>query len=174
MPAFGETRTDGKRFRGHQTTKDGKTYEQWLSPEAWEARKNRQTRWRRADYRNNPEKNRTKSREWMRVCRKRDPLRFALTAAKKRAKAAGLPFTITRGDVPIPEFCPVFGVPLSFASEASEDTSPSIDRIDNALGYVPGNVVIVSHRANRLKADATLTEMQLLVHFYESLTPCAT
>jgi len=37
--------------------------------------------------------------------------------------------------------------------------SPSLDRIDNAKGYVKGNVIIVSHRANAIKRDATEQEL---------------
>lgn len=166
MPAFGETREDGKRFRGYQT-QNGKTYEQWLSPEAWEARRQRQTAWRASDYHADPEKHRARSREAMARGRKADPIRFALSAARARAKKAGLPFTITRADVPVPEFCPVFGVPLSHGCD--DDTSAEIDRIENHLGYVPGNVLVISRRANRLKRDATLAEMQVLAYFYESL-----
>lgn len=40
--------------------------------------------------------------------------------------------------------------------------SPSLDRIIPTLGYVPGNVWVISHRANELKRDATLQEIQML------------
>lgn len=45
--------------------------------------------------------------------------------------------------------CPVSGVDLTQGTLA--DTDWSIDRLDNTLGYVPGNVCIVSTRINRLK-----------------------
>lgn len=167
MPAFGETRQDGMRFRGYQT-QNGRCYEQWLSPEAWEARRQRQTDWRRNDYRNRPEVHRAKGRDRMARNRKADPVRFALTAARCRAKKAGIPFTITAADITIPEFCPVFGVLLTRGN--SDECNPEIDRIVNDLGYVPGNVLVISRRANRLKSDATLAEMQTLAYFYENLS----
>jgi hypothetical protein len=40
--------------------------------------------------------------------------------------------------------------------------SPSLDRIDNALGYVKGNVRIISFRANALRSNATLEELQAI------------
>ena len=36
--------------------------------------------------------------------------------------------------------------------------SPSLDRIVPELGYVKGNIRVISNRANHLKSDATLEE----------------
>jgi hypothetical protein len=41
--------------------------------------------------------------------------------------------------------------------------TPSLDRIDSSLGYVKGNVWVISWRANHIKTDATLDELRLLV-----------
>lgn len=49
-------------------------------------------------------------------------------------------------DVPV---CPVSGVALTHGTK--EDTDWSIDRLDNSLGYVPGNLCSVSTRVNKLK-----------------------
>lgn len=43
------------------------------------------------------------------------------------------------------------------------DNSPTLDRKDSTRGYVPDNVWVISHRANRMKNNATLEEMELLV-----------
>jgi hypothetical protein len=37
------------------------------------------------------------------------------------------------------------------------------------LGYVRGNVIVVSTRANRLKGDATLDELLRLAEFYQRI-----
>ncbi|MCA3718382.1 MAG: hypothetical protein IM674_09025 [Brevundimonas sp.] len=42
------------------------------------------------------------------------------------------------------------------------DASPSLDRIDPHKGYVPSNVRVISDRANRLKGDRSLSEIQAL------------
>jgi hypothetical protein len=57
-------------------------------------------------------------------------------------------------------FCPVLGLPLNYTvlTGRPEDNSPSIDRFDNDLGYVHGNVRVISNRANRLKSDGTKEE----------------
>lgn len=67
--------------------------------------------------------------------------------------------------------CPVFG--YSFTTNCkSADTSPSLDRIDSSLGYVEGNVWVISTRANRIKSDATLEELKLLVAALEAKYDC--
>jgi hypothetical protein len=165
MPVYGETREDGFRFKGF----NGK-HEHWLSPEAWEAKAERMRKWRRANYAANITQEREKAAAYMRDHRRAQPELHMLVRARARAKASGLPFTIGLLDVFVPEFCPVFGVPLEIGND-NPDTSPELDRIVNALGYVPGNVIVISRRANRLKSDATLAEMQVLADFYSSLQP---
>ncbi len=93
-----------------------------------------------------------------------------LGGAKKRAAEKGLEFDLTPEDIIIPARCPVFDLPLAIADrDPMHPNSPSLDRIHNHLGYVKGNVIVVSRRANNLKRDATLDEMRKLVAFYEGL-----
>jgi hypothetical protein len=54
-------------------------------------------------------------------------------------------------------------------SMAARDSRASLDRIDNTKGYVPGNVVVVSYRANRIKSDATAQELLRIARFYAQL-----
>lgn len=111
-----------------------------------------------------------KSRErvWQRNRRRSNPLTRILQEAKWRATKRGIAFSITAGDVSIPEICPVLGIPIGMSVGGRSDGSPSIDRIDTRKGYIPGNVLIVSWRANRLKSDATLGEMRAIVAYMES------
>jgi hypothetical protein len=88
--------------------------------------------------------------------------------AKRGARLRGLEFSIQIEDLTIPEVCPIFGIPLEKGINNRVAASPSIDRIDNTKGYVPGNVWIISWRANRLKCDATLEEMETLVHVWRA------
>lgn len=91
---------------------------------------------------------------------------------KARAKAAGIEFTLTRNDIAdmtVPITCPVLGIPVRMERGKQTDNSLSIDRIDSSRGYTPDNVVFVSWRVNRLKSDASLTEMRQMVQFYEGL-----
>lgn len=83
---------------------------------------------------------------------------------KKRAKEDEVPFTISIHDIPeIPSLCPVLGIRLAPNTKAGPlDSSPSLDRLRPALGYVPGNVRIISNRANRLRSDANAAELRLI------------
>lgn len=99
-----------------------------------------------------------------------NPKRSMTQRAKTRASKAGVSFSITEDCFEIPEYCPVLGIKLehSRGSKGYEDNSPSLDRIKPELGYVPGNVAIISMRANRLKNDGTLEEFRKLVKWLEA------
>ena len=87
--------------------------------------------------------------------------------AKQRAKKSNIEFTLTKDDIDIPDTCPVFGFPLKREDRKTWMYAPSIDRIDNAKGYVKDNIIIVSRRANILKKDATIDELRKLANYYE-------
>ena len=95
--------------------------------------------------------------------RKDDPQKALWSQAKARSRARGIPFDINIDDVVIPERCPVFGIEWR---SGSNDTVPSLDRIVPEKGYVKGNVVVVSMRANRMKSEASIQELQTLADFY--------
>jgi hypothetical protein len=113
------------------------------------------------------EANREKYREAKKAYREanREKRREAglLTGAKQRAKAKGLEFNIDKEDVIIPEVCPVLGLRLVQGSGGHHAGSPSLDRIDPSKGYIKGNVRVISYRANLLKSDATLEELELIL-----------
>ena len=92
--------------------------------------------------------------------------------AKIRAAAKGLPFTIKTSDISVPEVCPVLGVPLTRpdgTTRAPGPYSPSLDRIVPELGYVPGNVMVISYRANRIRNDATAEELEAVLRYAKGL-----
>jgi hypothetical protein len=81
-----------------------------------------------------------------------------LTHARKRAKDLGLDCTITKEDIIVPEFCPALGIPLFYSDDRASENSPSIDRFDLSKGYVKDNIHVISHKANRVKNNATPDE----------------
>lgn len=87
--------------------------------------------------------------------------------AKNRASKKGLPFDLTIDDFSIPEKCPILGIELVAGEgrRGPQDTSPSLDRIVPEKGYVKGNVVVISHRANKIKSDATPEEIEAVYLF---------
>lgn len=95
-------------------------------------------------------------------------------AARKRATARGIPFEIDVADIVIPTHCPILGIPLKPMSGRGavpipeRNNSPSLDRIDNAKGYVKGNVAVISMRANHIKADGTADELIAIAEFMKA------
>lgn len=104
-------------------------------------------------------------REHMKRRRMENPVKFMVYDAKKRAKKKDIEFTISESDISIPRFCPVLGIELRQGDGKREASSPSLDRFDNNEGYIPDNVRVISCRANALKNDAELWEMELIVKY---------
>lgn len=106
------------------------------------------------------------------------PLEMMVRTASYRAPRLGVPFEITEDDVFIPEVCPVLGIPLKMNDSTEPygrpDDMPTLDRVNPSLGYVKGNVCVISMRANRLKQDASLSELEALVAYVKSHTPSDT
>lgn len=96
--------------------------------------------------------------------------KYILHRAASNAKKQGIEFCLTESDVPVPEYCPVLGIKLDrHATPKTRSFAPSVDRIDNNKGYIPGNVVIVSLKANRIKNDASVEELEKVLNFYKGL-----
>lgn len=86
------------------------------------------------------------------------PEEYLVRAAKVRAKKKGLPFDLIPDDIEVPDICPILGVKLerSLAGKpGGQASSPSIDRVKPELGYVKGNVGVISLKANTLKSNLT-------------------
>lgn len=97
--------------------------------------------------------------------RNEDPVRYKakklLRSCKTRAKNYDIPFDLDYEYVCgiMNMTCPVFGLVLDYTSSIPSDASPSIDKFIPALGYIKGNVRIISNRANRFKSDSTVEEL---------------
>ena len=82
---------------------------------------------------------------------------------KCRAKRDGITFNLDVDDIIIPEYCPVLGFKLVTnigKGSGYHWDSASLDKIKPELGYVKGNVRVISSRANLLKNDATVEELE--------------
>lgn len=92
--------------------------------------------------------------------RRQDVRKSLLEAAQSRAKLKSLPIDITLEDIIVPDVCPVLQIPLSKSKTGrAADTSPSLDRIVPELGYVKGNIQVISNKANMMKNNATFDEL---------------
>ena len=97
------------------------------------------------------------------------PERPLFYRAKRRAKETGVPFALEMADILIPETCPVLGIPIlsGVGHGYRNGNGPSLDRMNPALGYVPGNVCVISERANRIKNDGTVAEHRAIADWME-------
>jgi hypothetical protein len=109
------------------------------------------------------------NQEW----RQKNPFRYVAASTRASAKKRGLEYALTPEylETIYRELCPVLGIPLYWdqlgSSGKRTDNTPSLDRIDNAKGYLPGNVVFISWRANNLKSNGSLDDFQRIVKFME-------
>ena len=100
--------------------------------------------------------------------RTKDPRNAMIVKSRSNAKARGLEFTIVETDLQWPTHCPVLGIELAYAGKGERrDNYPSLDRRDNAKGYIPNNVVVISWRANRIKWDCTPAELRAVAAYAE-------
>lgn len=110
------------------------------------------------------------SQEW----RVNNPKKVILHLAKQRSKKRGIEFSITENDFEIPSHCPVLGIELKHnrpgaRSRGSTNNSPTLDRINPDLGYIPGNVVIISKRANQIKSNAKYEDIQRVLKWLKTV-----
>ena len=82
---------------------------------------------------------------------------------KQRAKKDKVPFNIDANYLisifPKNNKCPVLGIKMQFGGNDIQ-ISPSVDKIIPKKGYVKGNVVWMSYRANSLKTNASIDELK--------------
>ena len=86
--------------------------------------------------------------------RRKNYLKYMITSTKFGAAKRGLEHAITETDLNQPSHCPVLGIALDWSCAGKRhDGTPTVDRIDNSRGYVPGNIEVVSWLANRVKSN---------------------
>ena len=93
--------------------------------------------------------------------------KIMVQSAKHRSKRDNLPFSISESDIIIPVHCPALGVKLEQGTRHNHANAPTLDRIYPERGYVPGNVCVISHRANLIKNNATVEELRRLVDYLQ-------
>ena len=89
--------------------------------------------------------------------------------AKSRAKKYNIQFNIYPEDIIIPEFCPVLGIPIFRGDGIISDNTPSLDKIIPSKGYVKGNVIVISFKANRIKSDANYEDIQKVANWLKEI-----
>ncbi len=118
-------------------------------------------------YETNLEKKRERERGYI----NKDPRHRMFSSAKARARDENFPFNLELDDIIIPEICPALGIKIQKSSGKPTDSSPSIDKIIPELGYVKGNVKVISYRANAIKRDASLDELEKIAMYVKNNSP---
>lgn len=96
-----------------------------------------------------------------RIRHRNDPRKTLLRNARTRAKQFNLPIDLSLEDIVIPEFCPILKFELSKERKIGGCfNTPSLDRIVPELGYVRGNIWVISMRANAMKNQATKEDLR--------------
>lgn len=91
------------------------------------------------------------------------------TQKKKNSKYSKWDWDLLISDIQFPTHCPVLGMKLDYSGSCTKENSPSFDRVDPKKGYVRGNVLVVSWRANRIKNDGTPEEHMRIATYYSRL-----
>jgi hypothetical protein len=101
--------------------------------------------------------------EYHKSYRERNHEQCLLASARNRAKKKGIPFNITKEDIIIPKLCPILGIELTrnFEKHGGSFSSASLDKIIPELGYVKGNVQVISLLANNMKSNANKEQLLL-------------
>src|SRR5579885_1802887 len=86
---------------------------------------------------------------------------------RQRARANGYETDLELSDIPeVPDVCPVLGIKLKKGKGPLSDFSVSIDKINPNLPYLKkykNNLRLISYRANRIKNDATIDELEKII-----------
>jgi hypothetical protein len=91
--------------------------------------------------------------------------RDAYYNTKQRATKLGLDFSLTKEWLidNAPTRCPLLDIELVYNADKSVENTASVDRKNSAQGYTIENCKIISFKANRIKSNASVDEIALLV-----------
>ena len=70
-----------------------------------------------------------------------------LMSAKSHARRSDIELNIDRGDIPLPDTCPILGVPIDYVADGIRPYGPILRRIDTTKGYTPNNIEVISRKA---------------------------
>ena len=116
----------------------------------------------------NKEKRSEQNKVWYGKSRKvkftEDPRHYLWYVARTRARKYGVEFFITEEDIIIPEFCPILETRLT-KGNGYLPNAMSLDRVDNDKGYIPGNVRVMSRKANLMKSSLTIDILEKLIKY---------
>lgn len=113
------------------------------------------------------------ARQYNKRLRVEEPWKVLFASSKRR----NLEHLITLEDVRVAYeltggVCPVTGCCRAFklgeGTQGDRYASPSLDRIDSSLGYVPGNIWVICFECNSIKRHYTSDRLRLLAESIDS------
>lgn len=118
-------------------------------------------RQREQEYRKkNPDQGKKAWTRYNKKKRNEQPELVKFYSVKGSAKKRGIEFSLQPSDIVFPEVCPILGIKLlNHGKGGPQPNSPSLDRLDPSKGYIPGNVNVISNKANIIKSNATSEEV---------------
>jgi hypothetical protein len=104
---------------------------------------------------------------YTRAWSERNPFRAKVTSVRARAKALGLAFDLDEKwfEDNTPEYCPVLGIKLDQGDRVS---TSSVDKVIPRLGYTKENCRIISLKANMLKNDASVEDLEKIIAYMKN------
>ena len=100
----------------------------------------------------------------------KNPIPQMLSNSKIRARKKGIPHTINTNDIkkiwPKDNRCPILKKEFVMGYKKDKSYAPSLDRVEPKLGYVKGNIMIISDIANRMKQDTSLADLERFALYY--------
>lgn len=95
-----------------------------------------------------------------------------ITAKKSESKVRGYVVDLNPEDLievyPPDGLCPIFRTPMPLRAPLGNKEAASIDRINPNMGYVKGNVRIISRQANVIKSNCSNPEVFMRIAQYIS------
>lgn len=93
----------------------------------------------------------------------------SLVNIRERSRRHGYESDLAVNDLPeLTNVCPVLGIRYQKGTLKNKDASPSIDRKNPNLPYLKkyaDNLVFISHKANRLKSNATVEDLEKIISY---------
>lgn len=88
---------------------------------------------------------------------------------RMRAEKQSIPFNLEVSDIVIPDKCPILGYKFNKNVVTRSFEEPSIDKIIPEWGYTKGNIMVISRKANTMKSNCSLEELETFCKKYLNL-----
>jgi len=155
MPQTKESKKEYNRKYRLEHIEEHETYnKEWRTKN-----KKRYLEWSKNYYKENKERLLIDRQKYQERLKKDEPVKRLLIYKKKECKQKNLPFALTVADIVVPSHCPILGIPISLTEKHGNDNRAELDRIFGDLGYIKGNIQILSRKANRMKSNASFEEL---------------